>query len=271
VVWSLRTEAEPGVIVSAIHTLGVSYLDPPNGDVPELLVNPATQNGVPRIFLVQAQGGASDERASPLFHLYNPAIPDNENTNGFRGLLPVHDFYFGVIDDQKLSTSPVVGIGEPLRDRPPPIHDPLVRARTSPTFTTASAGDLVLLMGFPTGAPFQGRQTAGVGTVLSDEEAVAALADLAAVGDEEGGIPYEPAVEMLIMGIAAGGMSGGGVYDQDSRLLGVIVRASDERNGVQYVRAVRMTYAVQELAAAYDALPPNEQAAVAPYLELEVR
>jgi len=270
VVWSLRTSAGTGLLVSATHTLGVGYFDPASGDVAEALVDPAEETGVPRIFLVEPDGTGVDADATPLFRLYNPAIPDDENTNGFQDILPVHDFYFGVVDDQKVASDLIVGTPDPLHAAPPAVYDPAGRTATAPTYTSADAGDLVLLVGFPAASPFAGRQSAGVGRVLSDAEAEAAIVDLAAVGDVEGDIAYRADVEMIIRGYASGGMSGGGVFDEGGRLVGVIVRASDPLGGMQYVRAVRMSYAVQELTNAFAALPAEEKAAVAPYVSPEV-
>lgn len=270
VVWSTRSDAGPALLVSAVHTLGVGYLDPASGDVPEALVDPAGQLGVPRIFLVEPDGAAISAEASPLFHLYHPAIPDDENTNGFRELLPVHDFYFGVIDDQQIEVSGIVGLAEPVHAAGPALHDPLERADSAPTFSAVEPGDHVLLAGFPAAAPYAGRQSASVGRVLSDAEATAAIAMLADAGDMEGDIAYQPEVEMIIAGAAAGGMSGGGVFDAQSRVVGIIVRASDPLDGVQYVRAVRMTYAVEQLTEAFGGLTADTQAAIAPYLEPEV-
>lgn len=268
VVWSLRTQSGPGLLVSAVHTLGHGWFDPTDGDVAEALIDPGGVHGVPRIFLTDA-GGAADELATPLFVFYHPAIPDEENTNGFRDILPVHDFYFGAVDDQKISVDGPVGTADPLRAAPPAVYDPVGLTSAAPTFTSADAGAFVLLVGFPTGAPYGGRQAASVGQVLSDAEAESAITNLAAAGDVEGQIPYTPQVEMLILGHALGGMSGGGVFNREGILVGVIVRASDERDGVQFVRAVRMTYAAGELGDAFDGLSPDERAALAPYLGLE--
>ncbi len=79
---------------------------------------------------------------------------------------------------------------------------------------------------------------------------------------------YDPEVEMIIEGHSVVGMSGGGVYDQAGRQVGILVRASYEYDGKQYVRVVRMTYLVASLMAAYEALSDTERVAVSPYLEL---
>ena len=62
-------------------------------------------------------------------------------------------------------------------------------------------------------------------------------------------------------------MSGGPVVDREGRLVGVMVRATDDHDGVQYVRAVRMSHVAAQLAGAFDALPGDLQDSVAGYLE----
>lgn len=56
-----------------------------------------------------------------------------------------------------------------------------------------------------------------VGQVLSDARASAASA-----------VPYDAEVEVVIGGPAAIGMSGGGLFDHDGALLGVLVRATPQ-------------------------------------------
>jgi hypothetical protein len=106
-----------------------------------------------------------------------------------------------------------------------------------------------------------------VARVLDDAEVETALAALAAAGDEEGGIAYDPEAEMILEGHALVGMSGGGVFDEQGLQVGVMVRASTAEIGVQYVRAVRMSWVTARLEAAMAAAPPALAAAVAPYLE----
>ena len=62
-------------------------------------------------------------------------------------------------------------------------------------------------------------------------------------------------------------MSGGAAVDRSGRLVGILVRATDVHNGVQYVRAVRMSYVVFRLAVAFDELGLTEQRAIRGYLE----
>jgi hypothetical protein len=102
---------------------------------------------------------------------------------------------------------------------------------------------------------------------MTDAEASAAMVDLAARGDPEGAIRYDSEVEMFIEGAALAGMSGGPVVDRRGRIVGVMVRASDEHDGGQYVRAVRLTYVVSQLEEALNALSPERRAAISGYLE----
>jgi hypothetical protein len=123
---------------------------------------------------------------------------------------------------------------------------------------------MVLLLGVPNET---GELSAAVGRVLTDAEARQVVEDLASVGDPEGGIAYDAEVEIVIEGAAAAGMSGGPVVDEDGRLVAVMVRASGELGGFQYVRAVKMTHIVAQLGAAFEELPAAQQEAIGGYLE----
>lgn len=266
-IWSLNTEAGTGLIVSALHTLGEGYLGPGGSYIEEQLRDPNKQPGATRIYLVK-EDGSVDTLASVLFILYNPEVPPEESGNNLRDILPRHDFFVGVIDSQKVVMEPLPGEPAPLKHEPPTVFDPSNLTTVAPTFSNINSGDTVVLMGYPQTGDFAGVLAASIGIVLSDEEAEEAIDELAALGDEEGGIEYDPEVEMIIEGHAVVGMSGGGVYDRDGRQVGILVRASGEYDGKQYVRAVRMTYLVASLIAAYEVLSDTERAAVSPYLEL---
>ena len=78
---------------------------------------------------------------------------------------------------------------------------------------------------------------------------------------------YDPEVEMIIEGCAVVGMSGGGVYNREGQQVGILVRASNELDGKQYVRAVRMTFVVDSLMSAYEELSDSKKAVISSYLE----
>ncbi len=268
-IWTRRTEFGTAVMTSAVHTLGVGFLGPGGSEIAQTLRDPSLEHGVARVRLIDEDGIDSSVFVSPVFVLYNPAIPVGENGNGFADILPEHDFYLAVVDGQRLEDAPLLEVPGPLSNEGPRLYDPAMRADVEPTFAASSADALVLIMGYPadghgnSGTPL----CASVGRVLSDAEAVSAVVALAAAGDEEGGIAYDAEVEMIIEGSAAGGMSGGGVFDRDGLLVGVIVRATEAASLPQYVRAVRMTYVVSRLGGAFDGLAPEVRDAVSRYLE----
>jgi hypothetical protein len=268
VVWSLRTEATTGLLVSAVHTLGEGWLGPGGSDIPERLSDPGAELGATRIFLVGEDGGEPDELATVLFILYHPEIPAAESGNNLRDILPRHDFFVGVIDSQKVQVQPLPQAPGPLRHEPPEVFDPQGLTTAGATYAEAMPGETVILTGSPNAGDLAGALVGSVGRVLDDAQATDAVAELAAAGDVEGTIPYDAQTEMMLEAEATSGMSGGGVFDRDGRLLGIMVRASDKHNGQQYVRAVRMTYIVSRLAAAFQTLEPGQQAVVRQYLEV---
>lgn len=266
-VWSLRTESGTGLIVSAMHTLGEGYLGPGGSFIEERLRNPNEQPGATRIFLAKDDNATVDKLASVLFILYNPDVPPEQSGNNLRGIIPRHDFFVGVIDSQKVVMEPFPGEPAPLKHEAPIIVDPSDLTTVVPTYADVSAGDAVVLMGYPQTGDYAGTLAASIGSVLGDAEAEGAINELAVLGDEEGGIDYDPEAEMIIKGQALVGMSGGGVYDLDGKQVGIMVRASEVHDGKQYVRAVRMTFVVDKLMSAYDALSDAERDAVNLYLE----
>jgi hypothetical protein len=267
-VWSLRTEATTGLMVSAVHTLAEGWIVPGGQPAPAELRDPAEDPGTVRIRHATPGGGAPSEGLSPMFLLWTPAIPAEETGDRMTRITPRHDFFLAVLDSQQLEVyGGLAPIPEPLRHEPPPIHDPAGLTTTEPTYAEARPGELVLVMGYPQGGPTAGLLSASVGRVLDDDEAEAAIAALAAAGDEEGGIPYDPEVELLVEGEARPGMSGGGVFDRDGRLLGILVRASTDLPSTQYIRVVRMTFVVGQLEAHLAEEPPEVADRASPYLE----
>jgi hypothetical protein len=265
-IWSLRSEAGTALIVSAIHTLGEGYLGPSGTLIEESLMDPAEKPGATRIHLVK-EDGSVDSLASVLFILYHPEVPAEENGNNLRDILPIHDFFVGVIDSQKVVMEPLPNTPEPLKHESPTIFDPSDLTTDAPTYADVTSNESVILMGYPLTGEFEGKLAANIGRVLSDTEAEDTIEELAELGDEEGGIAYVPEVEMIIEGYSVAGMSGGGVYNSEGKQVGILVRASYEYDGKQYIRAVRMTYLVDSLMSAYEALSHSEKAVISPYLE----
>jgi hypothetical protein len=264
-IWSRRTEDGTALVVGATHTLGLGWFGDPDTAVPESMVDPGDMTGVPRLFLIRPDGSGPDDLASPWFGLYNAAIVAERNNNLLHDLLPREDFYVAVTDSQKLDVSGLPPVVAPIVRAEVPLHDPAGATTADETWAEAVPGDLVLLLGYPNAT---GELTAGVGRVLTDTQAEQAVTRLAALGDVEGNIEYDADVEMIILGEAVAGMSGGAVVDRDGRLVGVLVRATDHHDGVQYVRAVRMSWVALRVAAVFGELSPADQLAVRGYLEI---
>ncbi|MCH8251185.1 MAG: trypsin-like peptidase domain-containing protein [Planctomycetes bacterium] len=267
VVWSRRNEAEAALMATALHTLGEGWFAPVGEAIAESTHDPSDQEGVARLFLVSPDGSEVNEQASRQSCLYNPAVPADENGDSFINLLPRHDFIVGVVDTYRFESGtnaagPVLPDGGML-----PLYDPAGVTTSAFTWAGVSAGELVLIAGYPTHGDFADELAAVVGRVLSDDEAHALIPLLDEAGDAEGAIPYDSESEMIIEGAAASGMSGGAVFDRDRRLVGIIVRGSDRSDDRQFVRAVRMSFIVSELERAVAALPASDAEAIARFLE----
>ena len=263
-VWSRRTEHGTALVVGAVHTLGLGWLGAADTAVSESLQNPAETMGIPRLFLIRSDGSGLENLASPWFGLYNPAIAAERNNNLLHDLLPREDFYVAVADSQKLDVSGLPPPVAPLTRAEVPLYDPTGATTSATTWAHAVAGELVLLVGYPNSS---GELTASIGRVLSDDESGQTITQLAALGDVEGDIAYDADVEMMIQGRAVAGMSGGAAFDRGGRLVGILVRATDEHEGVQHVRAVRMSWVVERLEAAFTDLDSTTQSAIADFIE----
>jgi hypothetical protein len=250
-----------------VHTLGEGYLGPGGSLIEERLRDPTEMIGATRIFLIKGEDGSVDSLASVLFILYNPEIPPEQSGNYLRNILPRNDFFLGVIDSQKVVMEPFPSEPAPLKHKSPVIFDPSNLTTIAPTYADADPGDTVILMGYPQVGDLAGMLSASIGRVLNDREAEKAIKELAMLGDEEGSIAYDSEVEKIVEGHAVIGMSGGGVYDQEGRQVGILVRASNEYGDKQYVRFVRMTYVVSRLKSAFESLSSTKRDIVRQYLE----
>jgi hypothetical protein len=65
-------------------------------------------------------------------------------------------------------------------------------------------------------------------------------------------------------------MSGGGVFNTDGQILGIMVRASDAQNAPKIIRVVRITYIKSKLSEFYNSLPPMDKEKLKPYINGEI-
>lgn len=264
VLWSRRTEGEQALVASALHTLGAGWYGPVGTEITAAL-EPPQDIGVLRLQVPPADGALSFDALSPLYDLYHPDVPAVQHTQDMADILPRHDLFVGLTDPQRLPNLDPFPTPEPLQPGPVPLYDPLDATTSEPTFSAAEAGSTALIIGFPSEGPPDGAFS--LGTILDDAEALAAIEELAAAGDEEGSIPYDAEVEMLVVSHAEVGMSGGGAFDDQGRWIGVLVRASTTDGVGPYTRVVRATHIAEGLDEAFSTLSEAEQAAVAPFIE----
>ncbi len=274
--WSRRTMYGTGIMTTAAHVLSPCWAywsEQDDGEIasdgscPQMFHDP--EQVVPgAVIRIGAEGGGVPASWwSAHFALYNPFVPPDEYISPTG--LPRYDVSVYAVDSQVFETYGT-GLGivpEPIVDAPLELHDPAGYTLATPTWAAATGGQIVLALGFPDTDGGGRSLHASVGRVLDAIEAEQAIATLRDAGDEEGQIAYDGDAEFLFEGTAAPGMSGGGVFDEEGRQVGIIVRASFADIGVQYVRAVRMSYLVLEMERGFSSLPTERQIAVAPYLE----
>lgn len=268
VVWSRRTDGGYGLVASAVHTLGVGWFGAGGEDVAERLQVPE-QHGVLRMNVPPANGDFGLPDLSPLYSLYNPDIPGDQNDDFMADILPRHDVFLGLVDAHRVVYD---GMGPfPTSPRRAPglveLFDPADLSRTEPMGPEPDAGALLLLVGYPQDGTSYPDGAMSVARVLADDDADAAIAALADRGDAEGDVAYDAEVELLAEGSALVGMSGGGAFDVQGRWVGTLVRASDAHDGSQIIRIVRSSYLAGRVRTACDALTPDARAEVLPYLD----
>ncbi|GGO67127.1 trypsin-like peptidase domain-containing protein [Bowmanella pacifica] len=173
------------------------------------------------------------------FPLYHPTISDDaQNTS----ILPADDFYLGLLDSQSIPFTNLARYPEDINSQTPiALYDPDKLLSSGNTWSEAPAGKKVLALGYPQDSVSHPYGLVSVGSILSHQAAEQAIAELKAQGDEEGDIPYQQDVEFIANLPAEAGMSGGGIFNEQGQLIGVMVR-STQTASASYTRAVRISY-----------------------------
>lgn len=186
-------------------------------------------------------------------------------------LLPAEDFYIGIIDNQRAEQSPLANYPEFVKTSVPlQMYDPDNRTKATPTWNIAVAGEKVIAVGYPQDKANYPNGAVAYGKILSDTEATQTIQKLKIAGDTEGDIPYNSSAEFLIDAQAIAGMSGGGVFNADGQLLGIMVRASDKENAPKIIRAVKISHIKSTMIEFYNSLPETDKSRIRPFISGEL-
>jgi hypothetical protein len=266
VVWSKKNNFNLGLFVSANHVYGITSWPSLNDEFIDIA---SVNNGI-YLGSQMPQTNGNPNLTNELianFGLYHPTIPGNASNTT---ILPENDFYLGILDNQRIIDN---GFGDypnlvqtaiPLQ-----IFDPNNKTLSNQTWSVSNAGDTAIAIGYPQDKTSYPNGAIATGKVYSNAEAENIIQLLKLSADSEGDIPYNPQVEFLANIDAVAGMSGGGVFNADGQLIGVMVRATT-LNGEPVLRAIRMSFVVQKLHDFYNHLTTTDKNKLQPFISGEL-
>ncbi|GAA0367638.1 hypothetical protein GCM10009092_34950 [Bowmanella denitrificans] len=250
-----NSETGLGFYASANHVFGLSsWLDFAEGHIEDFY-----GQGIYATSHIVAHSGEINlwDMNTANFPLYHADISaDAQNTT----IVPAEDFYLGLVDSQTIPVSNLAQYPEDINTQTPvSLYDPDQVLSTNTTWTQAQSGIKVLALGYPQDTVSYPYGRASVGSILTDQAAEQAILALKAQGDEEGNIPYNAQVEFIANFPAQAGMSGGSVFDEKGRLLGVMVRSTATQDA-SYTRVVRISYIRERFQHYYQTLSADQKA-----------
>ncbi len=266
VIWSRKNIYNLGLFISANHVYGINNWPTLNEEYIDLS---AINNGIflgSQIPQINGSIGLSNV-LSANFGLYHPYIPAN-STNAT--INPKDDFYLGIIDNQRIVDNGLANYPNKVQTSIPlQMYDPNNRTQATQTWASVKANDMVIALGYPQEKITYPNGAIASGKVYSDSEAESMIKALKQSGDIEGTIPYNPNVEFLAKVDAVAGMSGGGVFNADGQLLGIMVRAT-KLNTIPVLRIIRITYIKQKLNSFYNSLSLADKNKIRPFIAGEL-
>jgi hypothetical protein len=266
-IWSRKNTYGLGLYISANHVYNIGGWHSRNAEFFDILSEDLGIFGTSQI--PPANGdvflGNTLIADFPLMHF--DISPSATNTT----LLPSEDFYIGVIDNQRVVESMLPQYpGLVQTNVPLDLYDPYNRTELSQTWSEPNEGENSILVGYPQDVENYPNGAVASGKILSDNEAEAIIDKLRAAGDPEGDIPYNSLVEFFVEAQGLVGMSGGGAFNSDGQLLGVMVRASDTENAPKVIRVVKITYIKSKLTAFYNGLSQGDKEIINPFINGEI-
>lgn len=266
VIWSKKNDFNLGLFVSANHVYGISSWSTKN----ESFIDINTVNN--GIFLGSKMPPVD---GSPFlnnqfianFGLYHPNIPSSATNTS---ILPESDFYLGIIDNQRVADNGLANYPSLVQTSTPlQIFDPQNRTLSTQTWAEPNVGEEVIAVGYPQDKTAYPNGAVSTGKIYSNIEAENIILLLNQNNDVEGSIPYNSQVEFFANIHALAGMSGGGVFNADGQLLGIMVRAT-KLNGKPILRVIKMSYIIQKLNNFYNSLSTSDKNKIMPFISGEL-
>lgn len=266
VIWSKKNDYKLGLFVSANHVYGINtWISKDEQFINISVIN----NGIflgSRVPPINGNVNFTNELIAN-FALYHPLISSNASNTT---ILPEEDFYFGIIDNQRIADNGLANYPKAVQTAfPLQIYDPNNRTQALQTWADVHANENVIAIGYPQDKIKYPNGALSTGSVYSDTEAEKIIQSLKLNNDVEGQIPYNSKIEFLAKIHAMPGMSGGGVFNVNGQLIGMMVRAT-ELNGEPILRVVRMKFIKQKMDGFYNKLSTSDKNKINPFVSGEL-
>ncbi len=268
VIWSRKNDYGLGLYISANHVVGLDTWDSRNAEFLENFTTVWGNFGNSQLPPTNGNVQLDDTLSADFALMHFDISASATNTT----ILPKEDFYLGIMDNQKVERDPLfpqypdeLQINTPLA-----MYDPESRTKADGTWSNPVAGENALLVGYPQDAATYPNGAVAYGLILSDDLAETKIMELQSAGDSEGDIPYDPTVEFFVDAQGIAGMSGGGVFNAEGQLLGIMVRASDTENAPKIVRVVKVSHIRSKMLELYNSLSQTDKDKLKPYISGEL-
>lgn len=264
-----KTKAGTALIVTALHVLKPSnnnYKGNDEVDLEAQLEAPLSSFAsypLFQAFMVGQTGASRDSKYNPTYPMFFKSLPFKTwFTDAYKSIAPKDDFVVAAMGGGKYFENQL-----PKLDAPTPvtdINDPQFIGASDTPYTSAIAGELAIVMGYP--GSLGGEMGYSVGLILTESEATERWNS---IDQEEKAIELDYKAEFFVGARAGVGMSGGPTFNMKGEYLGVNSRASMlEGSQKNYTRITRATYIFDDaLKAAKSKIAKTEAEKLLPYLK----
>lgn len=266
-IWSRKNDHGLGLYISANHIYNLSGWSTHNAQFFDLFAENLGIFETSQLPPVHANIVLGNTLIAdfPLMHF--DISPTATNTT----LLPAEDFYLGIIDNQRTEQGPLPKYPDFVKTATPlQMYDPANRTKAIQTWNSPIAGQKAIAVGYPQDKINYPNGAVAYGKILSDTEAIAVIQQLKTAGDAEGDIAYDASAEFFVEAQAIPGMSGGGVFNLEGQLLGIMVRASDKEKAKKIIRVVKTGYIKTKMVAFYNSLSETNKHKIRPFISGEL-